>query len=81
MTRPTPSTLAQGAGAAALLIAAALALQPFLGTLEFDPMALDSVYWIVRSAVSGEGWWSWTFGGPHFIAYRPVAALSFSLLR
>ena len=64
---------------ALLALALFFGVRPYLGTLGYDPMALDSVYWLVRSDISNESWAAWTFGGPHFIAYRPVAALSFSL--
>ena len=43
MTESTPSRVAQGAGATALLLlACALGIRPYLGTLGHDPMALDS---------------------------------------
>ena len=79
MSGSTPSRVARRAGTAVLVVLTGLSLWPYLGSLGFGPMALDSVYWIVRGAVGSESWAAWTFGGPHFIGYRPLAAFSFSL--
>ena len=65
---------------AALALAAALAVWPYLSTLGHGPMALDSVFWLVRGSPDSEGWWHWALGSAHFIGYRPVGALSFTLL-
>merc|ERR1711969_172963 len=70
-----------GPGArAALALAAALAVWPYLSTLGYGPMAMDSVLWITRGSPDAADWWGWTFGSAHFIGYRPVNALSFTLL-
>ena len=65
---------------AALALAAALAVWPYLSTLGHGPMALDSVFWLVRGSPDTDGWWRWALGSTHFIGYRPVNALSFTLL-
>ncbi len=65
---------------AALALAAALAVWPYLSTLGYGPMALDSVFWITRGSPNAEGWWRWALGSAHFIGYRPVNALSFTVL-
>jgi len=70
-----------GPGArAALALAAALAVWPYLSTLGYGPMAMDSVLWITRGSPGAADWWNWAFGSAHFIGYRPVNALSFTLL-
>ena len=64
----------------ALALLAALGCWPFLGTLDFPPMGLDSVLWMTRGAPDREGWTDWVFWTQHFnVGYRPVAGLSFTI--
>ena len=63
----------------ALAFAAAVGIWPYLGTLGYGPMSLDDVYWIQRGSPHADAPWEWIFGSAHFIAYRPVNALSFWL--
>lgn len=43
------------------------------------PWGPDAVKWIERTATDQPGWWRWAVGSRHFVGYRPVTALSFSL--
>lgn len=67
-----------GAWPARSLLGAAivLGLWPHATTLEFAPMTLDAVHWIQRA--HGAERWQWIFESAHFIAYRPVTALSYA---
>lgn len=62
-----------------LALVVALALWPWLGRLHAVPLTMDGTLWVGRSALSTEGWWRWDLLGPHFIGYRPLPALSFTL--
>jgi hypothetical protein len=65
---------------ATLLLLTLLGVWPFLATLDFPPMGLDSVLWITRGAPDRPGWTQWVFWTQHFkVGYRPVAGLSFTL--
>ncbi len=59
-----------------VLLAGAL---PFRAYLPFWPMTTDGALWVSRGALSSPDWFSWDFLSSHFIGYRPVAAVSFTL--
>ncbi|MCA9489647.1 MAG: hypothetical protein KC621_06975, partial [Myxococcales bacterium] len=62
---------------AGVLLAAALAVLPYLGVVGQLPWASDSLVWITRGMPDDPGWWDWVLHTRHFIAWRPLTALSF----
>jgi hypothetical protein len=64
---------------AVLVLATAVGIWPYVGTLGYGPMTLDAVHWIQRGSPDTDAPWRWIFASAHFIAYRPVNALSFWL--
>lgn len=75
---PTPTR--RPAVLAVLLVVTALGTWPFLATLDFPPMGLDSVFWMTRGAPDRPGWTDWVFWTQHFkVGYRPVAGISFTI--
>lgn len=61
------------------LIVLLLGVGPWLELIPQLPWGPDAVKWIERSATDRPGWAAWDLGSRHFVGYRPVAALSFSL--
>lgn len=81
MTESAPPTpMRRPAVLLALLLLGALGAWPFVATLDFPPMGLDSVLWMTRGASDRPDWIHWVFFKQHFgVGYRPVAGLSFTL--
>jgi hypothetical protein len=81
MAEPAPPTPKRRTAVyLALALLAMLGCWPFLATLDFPPMGLDSVLWMTRGAPDREGWTDWVFWTQHFnVGYRPVAGLSFTI--
>jgi hypothetical protein len=65
--------------AVALLVLCLLSLWPYTSELAFGPAATDDAWWVSRGAIGNPGWLSWDFATQHFVGYRPVAALTFTL--
>jgi hypothetical protein len=68
-----PSFVAVG-----LLLVLILGAWPHLFALSLQPESRDAVLWITRSATSNPTWERWVFLRDHFVAYRPVTALSYT---
>ena len=62
-----------------LVALAAIATWPFLPSIRDGPMTADAATWMARSAVFQPEWLRWDLATPHFIGYRPLVALSYSL--
>ena len=78
VSSPTPiARRARPAWLDALVVAAAC--WPWLGGLHFAPLAADSLKWMTASASTSPDWVRWVFGTQHFVGYRPVTGLSFTL--
>lgn len=58
---------------------AAAAVLPFLPLLPIHPTTMDGGLWVSRGAITSDGWLDWDLFGNHFIGYRPVTALTFTL--
>jgi hypothetical protein len=70
----------RGAWAAALAAVALVAgMLPFRSILPLFPCGRDAIRWIVETDPSEPGWASWVFLDNHFVAYRPVTGLLFTL--
>lgn len=52
---------------------------PYRGVLHHYPWKLDAIRWVVRGAQGDGAWMRWVFESSHFVGYRPVAALSYTL--
>jgi hypothetical protein len=63
----------------ALTALTGLGLLPYVRMLGIWPVSRDATVWIVKGAPSSPGWLEWVFASSHFIGYRPVTALSYSL--
>ena len=75
-----PRSLALTALASTLLVAVLVAgALPFAAYLPYWPMTTDGTLWVSRGALTSPDWWSWDLFSNHFIGYRPVTALSFTL--
>jgi hypothetical protein len=68
-----------GRTAAKLLILVAVGLWPMLYVLTLAPVSRDEVLWITRGSYTASRWWDWVFNQSHFVGYRPVTALSYTL--
>lgn len=62
----------------AFLVVLWLGVGPYLPYLHLGPIRDDAVIWIVRSAYFQPDWVEWVFQSPHFSAFRPLAALSYT---
>ena len=62
---------------AATVAIAAVALWPLTPLLHAPPATRDALLWIQRGA--GADWLAWAVTQQHFVGYRPLAALSFTL--
>ncbi|MEQ1567120.1 MAG: hypothetical protein ABMA64_15885 [Myxococcota bacterium] len=76
MLRPLPPRVAAAALLAVLLVAG---LWPYHDVLGWLPWGSDAVKWVGRGDPANPGWAQWVFGSKHFVGYRPVTALSFTL--
>ncbi len=56
-----------------------LGLWPHAYVLPLWPESRDAVLWVGRGAPTNSGWLNWVFLSDHFIGWRPVTALSYSL--
>lgn len=65
----------------ALLLAPllALGLRPYAELLRLWPLTTDSALWVARGSLDNPNWLGWALARPHFVFYRPVAALSYTL--
>lgn len=75
----SPSQAAARLGWAALLVMAVAATWPFWADLPLRPFETDDVIWVARSATDQPGWAQWLVLKPHFIGYRPLTAISFTV--
>jgi len=65
---------------AALVLLVAGCSWPWIGGLEWWPMAPDSGTWIERSRLGAPDWAEWVFATRHFnVGWRPLTALSYTL--
>ncbi len=65
-----------------MLLAALLffmGVRPFLCLVDFWPMTSDGILWIGRGSTDNPNWLHWVFAEQHFVGYRPLTALSYSL--
>jgi hypothetical protein len=53
-------------------------LWPYHEVLGWLPWGADATKWVFRGALD-QDWWAWAAGSKHFVGYRPVTALSFTL--
>ncbi|MDP2313518.1 MAG: hypothetical protein Q8P41_11480 [Pseudomonadota bacterium] len=51
----------------------------FATDLHLRPTETDDVLWVSRGAPSNPDWLHWLFGRAHFVGYRPLPALTFTL--
>jgi hypothetical protein len=65
--------------AAALVAIVALGLRPYLYAVSLWPSSRDAALWILRGMPTNPEWATWVFGSKHFVGYRPVAAVSYSV--
>ncbi|MBI5863004.1 MAG: hypothetical protein HZB38_00555 [Planctomycetes bacterium] len=63
----------------AILAVLAIGSWPWVGLLTLMPQTYDAAVWVVNGLPSNPSLWEWVFRGPHFIGYRPLTALSFTL--
>ncbi len=56
-----------------------LLLLPYTERFHFWPVTTDAALWVAKGAMDAPEWLRWDLLGPHFIGYRPLTALSFSL--
>jgi hypothetical protein len=68
-----------GRTAAKLGLLVAVGLWPMLYVLNLAPVSRDEVLWITRGAYTSSRWWDWVLAQSHFVGYRPVTALSYTL--
>jgi hypothetical protein len=71
--------LARAPAAAWLPLLLAVGLWPYLEILRLWPLTTDSVLWVSRGSLANPSWLSWAIAKRHFVFYRPVAALSYTL--
>lgn len=57
----------------------ALGLWPFVPLLGLWPLTTDSALWVSRGSLENPHWLEWAIEKRHFVFYRPVAALSYTL--
>lgn len=69
----------RSAYALALAAVCLWAVWPWRVIVNVFPWRLDATRWIGRGAYDAANWWEWVFLRKHFIGYRPVAALSYTL--
>lgn len=58
-------------------VLAVVATWPFRRQLHVWPIDDDAMQWMARGSEGNDWVWTYVFSKPHFIAYRPVAALSY----
>ncbi len=61
------------------MVVSLIGVWPYRSILHHYPWKVDAVKWVVRGATDRPGWAEWVFGSTHFVGYRPVAALSYSV--
>lgn len=62
-----------------MLVLLALGAWPWIGVCALMPQSYDAAVWMVNGLPSNPTLWNWVLGGPHFIGYRPLTALSFTI--
>lgn len=63
----------------AVWLVAVLGVLPFRSVLFHYPWKVDAVKWVVRGATDDPTWTDWVFAKTHFVGYRPVAAVTYSI--
>lgn len=56
-----------------------LGVRPLMFALTSWPASRDGALWILRGLPTNPEWASWVFGSKHFVGYRPLTALSYTL--
>jgi len=74
--RSSGNTRAWAAGAAVVSIAS---VWPYLFALPLWPMSRDGTLWILRGMPTNPDWAGWVFASRHFVGFRPMTALSYTL--
>ena len=64
---------------ALLLLAVVACSWPYASLLDRWPQTTDGALWITRSALTNPHWFDWDCCRPHFVFYRPIVALSYTL--
>ena len=64
-------------GTAGLFALLALVSAPYFPGLALWPHSRDAAVWILRGRLAEGDWLEWVWSSQHFVAYRPVAALSY----
>lgn len=75
--RPVPVSSTWRAVALAAILA--VGLWPHLYVLQLSPVSRDDVVWITKSATTAPNWVEWVFRSEHFVGFRPMTALSYTL--
>jgi len=80
LSREPPGGRDPGPGIAfALAAVVVLGLRPYMFALTSWPASRDAALWILRGMPANPEWASWVFGSKHFVGYRPLAALTYTL--
>jgi hypothetical protein len=74
--RSSGNTRVWAAGAAVVSIAS---VWPYLFALPLWPTSRDGTLWILRGMPTNPDWAGWVFASRHFVGFRPVTALSYTL--
>lgn len=62
-----------------VVVVAVLGVRPYTDLLHHYPWKLDAFRWVTRGASDLPDWQTWVFTSSHFVGYRPVAAISYTL--
>jgi hypothetical protein len=76
MLAPLPPRVAAAALVAVLLLAGLL---PYWGVVHWLPWSGDALKWVGRGSPEVDTWVHWDLLSKHFVGYRPITALSFTL--
>jgi len=80
LSREPPGGRDPGPGIAfALAAVVVLGLRPYMFAVTSWPASRDAALWILRGMPANPEWASWVFGSKHFVGYRPLAALTYTL--
>lgn len=78
-TPPPPSRTQRVLIGLSVVFVALLGVYPFRVVSTHYPWKVDAVKWVVRGASDREQWMEWVFATSHFVGYRPVAAITYTL--
>lgn len=76
--QPEPSIPVSAWWGLLVVLVLTLAVLPWWGMVEVWPFSRDGILWLTRGSSEGH-WFQWVFASKHFIGFRPVTAISFTL--